>query len=337
MKDLVSLIRGIPKVELHLHIEGTLEPELMFALEQRNRVELPYHSVDEVRRAYEFSDLQSFLDIYYQGARVLREERDFFELTWAYLERVHRDNVRHVEIFFDPQAHTIEGVSFETIVWGIQRALDQAKLDFGMTSGLIMCFLRDLTAEEAMETLEQALDYKDQILGVGLDSAEVGHPPVKFDDVFNRARMEGFRVVAHAGEEGPAEYIWQALDNLGAERIDHGVRAVEDEELIERLRTDQIPLTVCPLSNVKLRVFDKLEDHNLKDLLDLGLRVTVNSDDPSYFGGYIGDNFLAVAEALSLGPDAIERLVRNSIDAAFVDDDRKTELHKEVDDFLAQP
>ena len=336
MKELVSLIRGIPKVELHLHIEGTLEPEHMFELEQRNHIPLPYKSVEEVRGAYDFSDLQSFLDIYYQGARVLREERDFFELTWAYLERVHEQNVRHTEIFFDPQAHTIEGVSFETIVTGIQRALADAKTQFGISSGLIMCFLRDLSAEEAMETLEQALDFKDQIIGVGLDSAEVGNPPVKFADVFNRARVEGFRVVAHAGEEGPSEYVWQALDNLGAERIDHGVRAVEDDELVERLRADQIPLTVCPLSNVKLRVFDKLEDHNLKNLLDLGLRATVNSDDPSYFGGYIGDNFLAVAEALSLGRDQIERLVRNSIDAAFVDANRRDELHKEVDAFLTQ-
>ena len=336
MAELVPFIHGIPKVELHLHIEGTLEPELMFELEQRNHIPLPYKSVEEVRHAYEFSDLQSFLDIYYQGARVLREERDFFELTWAYLERIHQDNVRHAEIFFDPQTHTIEGVPFETIVTGIQRALGDAKAKFGMTSGLIMCFLRDLSAEEAMETLEQALDFKDQIIGVGLDSAEVGNPPVKFDDVFNRARVEGFRVIAHAGEEGPAEYVWQALDNLGAERIDHGVRAVEDGELVERLRADQMPFTVCPLSNVKLRVFDKLEDHNLKELLDRGLQATVNSDDPSYFGGYIGDNFLAVADALNLEAAQIERLVRNSIDAAFVDDTRKDELHREVDAFLAQ-
>ena len=241
-----------------------------------------------------------------------------------------------MEIFFDPQTHTIEGVPFETIVTGIQRALAEAKAQFGISSGLIMCFLRDLSAEEAMETLEQALDFKDQIVGVGLDSAEAGNPPVKFADVFSRARVEGFRVVAHAGEEGPSEYVWQALDNLGAERIDHGVRALEDDELVERLRADRIPLTVCPLSNVKLRVFDKLEDHNLKGLLDLGLRATVNSDDPSYFGGYIGDNFLAVAAALGLGPDEIERLVRNSIDAAFVDAARQDELHKEVDAFLAQ-
>ena len=336
MAELVPFIRGIPKVELHLHIEGTLEPELMFELEQRNHIQLPYDSIEEVRRAYDFRDLQSFLDIYYQGARVLREEQDFFELTWAYLERVHLDNVRHAEIFFDPQAHTIEGVPFETIVTGIQRALTDGKTQFGISSGLIMCFLRDLSAEEAMETLEQALDFKDQIVGVGLDSAEAGNPPVKFADVFDRARVEGFRVVAHAGEEGPSEYVWQALDNLGAERIDHGVRAVDDDELVERLRVDRIPLTVCPLSNVKLRVFDKLEDHNLKALLDLGLRATVNSDDPSYFGGYIGDNFLAVADALGLGPDEIERLVRNSINVAFVDAARKDELHKEVDALLAQ-
>ena len=337
MTDLVSLIRGIPKVELHLHIEGTLEPELMFELEKRNHVPLPYETIEEIRRAYEFTDLQSFLDIYYQGARVLREERDFFELTWAYLERVHQDNVRHTEIFFDPQTHTIEGVPFETIVTGIQRALSDAKAQFGISSGLILCFLRDLSAEEAMETLEQALEFKDEIVGVGLDSAEVGNPPVKFAEVFNRARVEGFRVVAHAGEEGPAEYIWQALDNLSVERIDHGVRAVEDDDLVNRLRTDRIPLTVCPLSNVKLRVFDKLEEHNLKKLLNLGLMATVNSDDPSYFGGYIGDNFLAVAKALNLEAEHIERLVRNSIDAAFVDDARRDELHKEVDAYLAQP
>jgi len=328
------VIRGIPKVELHLHIEGTLEPELMFELEQRNQIALPYHSVEEVRRAYDFRDLQSFLDIYYQGARVLREERDFFDLTRAYLERVHGQNVRHVEIFFDPQAHATEGVPFETVITGIQRALADGKSRLGISSGLIMCFLRDRSADEAMETLAEALPFKGQIVGVGLDSAEVGNPPEKFLDVFSRAREEGFRVVAHAGEEGPPEYIWQAVDQLGAERIDHGVRAVEDKRLVERLRKDQIPLTVCPLSNVKLRVFDKLEDHNLKELLDLGIQATVNSDDPSYFGGYIGENFLEVADALHLTRDHIERLVRNSIDASFADTARKKELHKEVDDYL---
>ena len=329
-----TLIRGIPKVELHLHIEGTLEPELMFDLEQRNHITLPYRSVEEVRNAYDFRDLQSFLDIYYQGTRVLRKERDFFDLTWAYLERVHEQNVRHAEIFFDPQVHATEGVSFETVVGGIQRALADGKSRLGISSGLIMCFLRDRSADEAMKTLEAALPFKDQIVGVGLDSAEVGNPPEKFLDIFTQARGEGFRVVAHAGEEGPPEYIWQAIDLLGAERIDHGVRAVEDKRLIERLRKDQIPLTVCPLSNVKLRVFDKLDEHNLKVLLDLGLRATVNSDDPAYFGGYIGDNFLEVADALHLAPEHIEQLVRNSIDGAFVDTSRKEELHQEVDAYL---
>jgi adenosine deaminase len=330
-----ELIRGIPKVELHLHIEGTLEPELMFELEQRNRISLPYSSVEEVRRAYGFRDLQSFLDIYYEGARVLREERDFFDLTRAYLERVHKQNVRHAEIFFDPQVHTAEGVPFETVVTGIRRALADGKTRLGISSALIMCFLRDRSADEAMETLEQALPFKDQIVAVGLDSAEVGNPPEKFLDVFNRARKEGFRTVAHAGEEGPPEYIWQALDGLGVERIDHGVRAVEDERLIERLRADQIPLTVCPLSNVRLGVFDNLEAHNLKQLLDLGLRATVNSDDPAYFGGYITENFLAVADVFGLGPSDIERLVRNSIEASFADATRKEELRTEVDDYFA--
>jgi len=330
-----TLIRGIPKVELHLHIEGTLEPELMFELEQRNRISLPYRSVEEVRKAYNFRDLQSFLDIYYQGARVLREEEDFFDLTWAYLQRAHTQNVRHTEIFFDPQVHVAEGVPFGTVVRGIHRALAEGTSRLGISSGLIMCFLRDRSAEEAMKTLEEALAFREQIVGVGLDSAEMGNPPEKFLDVFARAREEGFRVVAHAGEEGPPEYIWQAIEKLGAERIDHGVRAVEDARLVERLREEQIPLTVCPLSNVKLRVFEKLEGHNLKELLRLGLRATVNSDDPAYFGGYISDNFLAVADALQLTRDHVERLVRNSIDAAFTSPARKEALHQEVDSYLA--
>jgi adenosine deaminase len=331
-----KLIRGIPKVELHLHIEGTLQPELMMELAQRNGITLPYGSVEEVHRVYAFRDLQSFLDIYYDAARVLREERDFYDLTWAYLERVHDQNVRHVEIFFDPQIHTADGVPFPTVVTGIRRALAEGELRFGISSGLIMCFLRDRTAQEAMETLEQALPFKGEILAVGLDSAEVGHPPEKFVAVFNRARKEGFRAVAHAGEEGPPEYIWQALDRLGVERIDHGVRCVEDQRLVERLRADQTPLTVCPLSNVKLGVFDNLGAHNLKQLLDLGLRATVNSDDPAYFGGYLTENFLAVADPLGLGRDEIECLVRNSIEASFADPRRKEKLRLEVEDYLAR-
>jgi len=328
-----NAIRQLPKVELHLHIEGSLEPELMFSLAERNGIKLPYSSIDEVRAAYDFSDLQSFLDIYYAGAQVLLKEQDFYDMTWAYLEHCRADKVRHTEIFFDPQTHTDRGVAFETVIEGISRALQDGREQLGITSHLILCFLRHLSAEAAMETLEQALPWKDRIIGVGLDSSEKGHPPEKFQAVFDRARAEGFLTVAHAGEEGPPEYIEQALDLLKVERIDHGVRCLENPLLVRRLQKEQIPLTVCPLSNVKLCVFDRLEDHNLKQLLDAGLCVTINSDDPAYFGGYVGQNFLETATALNLGLEDLETLARNAVKASFLDDAAKQDLMIQIDDW----
>ena len=309
----------LPKAELHLHIEGTLEPDLMFELARRNGVRLPYLDAEAVRQAYRFSNLQSFLDVYYQACSVLIHERDFHELTTAYLTRAREQGVRHVEVFFDPQTHTARGVKLETVVRGIGGALSEAR-QRGMTSHLIMCFLRDRSADDAMATLEQALAHRDVIFGVGLDSAEVGHPPEKFRDVFARATSEGFRAVAHAGEEGPPDYIWQALDLLGAERIDHGVRCLEDRSLVRRLEADRIPLTVCPFSNVKLRVVDTLEQHPLARMLEHGLCATVNSDDPAYFGGYVGENLAGVATALRLDDATIIALARNSFEASFLDD-----------------
>ena len=323
-------LAALPKAELHLHIEGTLEPELMFELARRNRVALPYADVESVRQAYVFADLQSFLDIYYRACSVLREEQDFYELTRAYLERARADGVRHAEIFFDPQTHTARGVGFDKVVLGISRALREGET-LGISSRLIMCFLRDLPAESALATLEQAAPYQDLITGVGLDSAEVGHPPVKFAEVYREALAAGFRVVAHAGEEGPPDYIWQALDVLGVERVDHGVRCLEDSRLVERLVADQMPLTVCPLSNLKLRVVDTIDHHPLARMLDQGLRATVNSDDPAYFGGYIAGNFAAVASALPLSTDALVQLARNSFQASFLDDRAKASHLAEID------
>ena len=320
----------LPKAELHLHIEGTLEPELMFELARRNGVRLPYPNAEAVRRAYRFDNLQSFLDVYYRACSVLIHERDFYELTTAYLARARAQGVRHVEIFFDPQTHTARGVKLETVVRGIGRALTEARKR-GMTSHLIMCFLRDLTVDDAMATLEQALAHRDMIFGVGLDSAEVGHPPQKFRDVFDRAISAGFRAVAHAGEEGPPEYIWQALDVLGAERIDHGVRCLEDRSLVQRLATDRIPLTVCPFSNVKLRVVETLEQHPLQKMLEHGLCATVNSDDPAYFGGYVGENLAGVAEALRLDDATLVQLARNSFEASFLDDEARARHLAELD------
>ncbi len=328
------LIRDIPKAELHIHIEGSLEPELMFELAERNAIALPFNSVEEVRRAYDFRDLQSFLDIYYEGARVLLREQDFYDLTRAYLERASAQNVRHAEIFFDPQTHTDRGVPFETVVTGIHQALADAEHRLGISTKLILCFLRHLSAAAALETLLSSLPFKEWIVGVGLDSSEIGHPPEKFREVFDRARAEGFRTVAHAGEEGPPEYIWQALDQLKVARIDHGVRCVEDPRLVERLRVEQVPLTVCPLSNVKLRVFDRIEDHNLKRLLDLGLCVTVNSDDPAYFGGYLAENLMAAQEALNLNSNDIYQLARNSFEAAFLNAEEKQKLIAELDGYF---
>ncbi|MBV8537011.1 MAG: adenosine deaminase, partial [Alphaproteobacteria bacterium] len=283
MVELAQFIQGLPKAELHLHIEGTLEPELCMALAARNKVELRFRSIEELRAAYRFRNLQDFLDLYYQNTGALRQARDFYDLTRAYLDRAHRQSVRHAEIFFDPQAHTRRGIEFPQVIDGIQRACDDARRECGISTRLILCFLRDLSAESAMDALEQALPHKGRIVGVGLDSAEVGHPPAKFKDVFARARREGFRVVAHAGEEGPPAYVWGALDELEVARIDHGVRSLEDDALVKRLAADQVPLTVCPLSNLRLHVVSALAEHPLKRMLAAGLVVTVNSDDPAYF------------------------------------------------------
>lgn len=326
-----DLVRELPKAELHLHIEGTLEPDLMLALGERNRVPLPYATVEEARQAYEFTDLQSFLDIYYEGTSVLRTEGDFHDLTWSYLQRVRRDNVVHAEVFFDPQAHTERGVPFEAVLEGIRTALEAADSELGITSRLILCFLRHLSAEQAMATLEQALPHRDAIVGVGLDSSEIGNPPSRFAPVFERARAEGFLAVAHAGEEGPPEYIREALDLLHARRIDHGVRCLEDEGLVERLRREQVPLTVCPLSNVKLRVFDRIEEHNIAALLEARLCVTVNSDDPAYFGGYINDNYEAVRVAHEIDRAGLFRLARNSFVGSFLDEAAKKRHLAELD------
>ena len=327
-----DFIRKLPKTELHVHIEGTLEPELMFELARRNGVELPFGSVEEVRAAYSFENLQSFLDIYYQGMSVLLREEDFCDLTMAYLRRARRDGVAHAEIFFDPQGHTERGVPFETAIEGVRRGLDAGLEETGVTSRLIMCFLRHLDEEDAFRTLEQAMPYRDRIAAVGLDSTERGHPPRKFERVFRKAREAGFLTVAHAGEEGPPEYVREALDLLQVARIDHGNRALEDPALVRRLADEQVPLTVCPLSNLKLCGVTDMRDHPLKRMLDAGLMVTVNSDDPAYFGGYVADNSIAVKDALDLSIEDVVALARNSVAASFLDDAEKARLADEVDD-----
>jgi adenosine deaminase len=316
--DTREYLRALPKAELHVHIEGTLEPELAFQLAAKHGVRLPYASVEELRRAYDFSNLQSFLDIYYAGTEVLRDAEDFYLLTQAYLRKAHAEGIVHVEIFFDPQAHAPRGVTLSTLLAGMRRALVEAKSEFGITFRLILCFLRHLSAADAMRTLEESLPHKSLIDAVGLDSSEAGHPPAKFVDVFARAREAGLPAVAHAGEEGPPAYIHEALDLLHVLRIDHGVRCEEDEELVQRLAKERVPLTMCPLSNLKLRVFDRIESHNLKRLLHRGLCVTVNSDDPAYFGGYLLDNYLAVHRALDLSRADLAMLARNSIEASFL-------------------
>ena len=329
--DVAGFVAALPKAELHLHIEGTFEPELMFTIAERNGVRLPYASVEEVRAAYAFSNLQDFLDIYYAGASVLVEERDFYDLTWAYLARARADNVRHAEIFFDPQTHTERGVPFATVVEGIGRALEDAEARLGLTSRLIMCFLRHLDEAAAIDTLDMAMAHRDRIAGVGLDSSERGHPPSKFREVFRRARAAGLLAVAHAGEEGPAEYIREALDLLEVVRIDHGNACLEDDDLVADLVRRRMPLTVCPLSNVRLRVVDDIAAHPLARMLDRGLFVTVNSDDPAYFGGYVNDNYVAVAEALGLGRDDLVRLARNSFEASWLDGPAKAARLAELD------
>ena len=330
-----DFIRRLPKAELHIHIEGSFEPDLMFEIARRNGVRIPFDSVEAVRAAYEFEDLQSFLDIYYQGMGVLLEERDFYDLTMAYLRRAHDDGVVHAEIFFDPQGHTGRGVAFETVMNGIWLALQDGEQAFGITSRLIMCFLRHLDEDDAFRTLEQAMTYRDRIAGVGLDSSEVGHPPRKFQRVFARARAAGLMAVAHAGEEGPPDYVEEALDLLRVERIDHGNRALERPALIERLAAEQVPLTVCPLSNLKLGVVTDLHEHPLKLMLESGLMATVNSDDPAYFGGYVLDNFTASRDALKLSADDIVTLARNSITASWASEAQKQGWLAEIDAMAA--
>jgi adenosine deaminase len=331
-----AFIQDLPKVELHLHIEGSLEPELLFKLAQRNGISLPYASPEALRTAYDFEDLQSFLDIYYQGANALITEQDFYDLTWAYLERCKADNVIHTEIFFDPQTHTERGIAFETVIKGIHRALQDGETTLGMTSQIIMCFLRHLSEDSAIETLKQALPHKDLIVGVGLDSSEQGHPPEKFARVFKMAKEHGFLTVAHAGEEGPAQNIVDAIELLGVSRVDHGVRCVESDELVARLIETKMPLTVCPLSNIKLCVFDDMSQHNIVSLLRKGVAVTINSDDPAYFGGYMTDNFKAVSEAHEMTHQELAQLTINAINASFIDESTKREYRSRVANFVAR-
>lgn len=335
MTSLHSFIEGAPKVELHCHIEGTLMPEMMWQKAQEKGIKLRYNSVEEIRAAYNFSNLQEFLDLYYEGMKVLETEQDFYDLTMAYLQKCDEQNVIHTEIFFDPQAHTSRGIAFETVIKGITQALDDAQKDMGISSHIIMHFLRHLDEADAFKTLEQARPYKDRIIAVGLDSSEVGHPPSKFERVFAEARKQGYLTVAHAGEEGPPAYVWEALDLLKVSRIDHGNRSLEDAALVERLVKEKMPLTVCPLSNLKLCGVKDMRDHLLKEMLRLGLMATVNSDDPAYFGGYMNENFIAVADALGLDKSDIIQLLKNGIDASFASEEDKNGMHYELDNYIA--
>ena len=331
MPEIETLIKRLPKCELHIHIEGSLEPELMFALAQRNNVKLPYDSIEAVRRAYQFGNLQDFLDVYYQGMSVLVTEQDFYDLAFAYLKRARADNVRHVEMFFDPQGHTARGVAFATVIDGLSRAIADARRELGGDASLIMCFLRHLDEADAEKTLDNALAFRDRIAGIGLDSSETGHPPSKFRRVFQRAHDAGFFLTAHAGEEGPPGYVWEALDVLGVKRIDHGNRSLEDKSLVARLARERMALTVCPLSNLRLRVVDDLAHHPLRRMMDKGLVVTVNSDDPAYFGGYVNDNFRAVGRALELTGEEIIAIVGNSVQASLLSTAAKAETMAEID------
>ena len=326
---IVDFINQTPKAELHLHIEGSLEPELMFKLSKRNKIEIPFKSVEEIKSAYNFTNLDSFLKIYYEGSNVLINEEDFFDLTWEYILKCKKDNIVHTEIFFDPQSHLPRGIKFDTIINGIDKALKKAEKDYGITSKIIMCFLRHLDEDQCFDVLKEACNYKDKIIGIGLDSSEKGNPPSKFKRLFEQAIKEEFLTVAHAGEEGPPEYIWDSLNLLKIKRVDHGVQCLNDEKLVEKLVKDQIPLTVCPLSNVKLCVFDKLENHNLKKMLDKGLRVMVNSDDPAYFGGYLNKNLIETSKALNLKIEDVKKLIENSFKSSFLNDqDKKNWLKK---------
>ena len=330
LENVISFIKKSPKSELHLHIEGSLEPELMFKLSKRNKIEIPFKSVEEIRSAYNFTNLDSFLKIYYEGSNVLINEEDFFDLTWEYILRCKQDNIVHTEIFFDPQSHIPRGVNFDKIINGIDKALKKAEKDFNITSKIIMCFLRHLDEESCFDVLKKACNYKDKIVGVGLDSSEKGNPPTKFKRLFELAMKEGFLTVAHAGEEGPPDYIWDSLNILKVKRIDHGVQCLNDEKLVDKLIKEQIPLTVCPLSNIKLCVFDKLENHNLKKMLDKGLRVMINSDDPAYFGGYLNKNLIETSKALDLDLQDIKKLIKNSFKSSFLDEEKKKKWLKKI-------
>ncbi|WP_299257037.1 adenosine deaminase [uncultured Aquimarina sp.] len=336
MTSIEQFIKKIPKTELHLHIEGTFEPELMFEIAKRNQKKIPYDSVSELKNAYKFNNLQEFLDIYYAGANVLITEQDFYDLTWAYLTKVHEQNVVHVEIFFDPQTHTDRGISFDTVIKGIRTALEDGKEKLGITYKLIMSFLRHLDEASAFKTLEQSLPYRDWISAVGLDSSEVGNPPSKFQRVFEKSIEEGFLTVAHAGEEGPAEYIWEALDLLKITRIDHGNRCLDDEKLVNKLADKQIPLTLCPLSNLELKVVPDLKDHPIAKMMDKNLLVTVNSDDPAYFGGYMNENYLGIAQALNLSKEQITTLVKNSFKASWLSDQEKEKSIQKINQYYQE-
>ena len=322
--SLIEFIKKSPKAELHLHIEGTLEPELMFRLAKRNNIKIPFSNIDEAKKAYNFSNLESFLKIYYEGAKVLIKEQDFFDLTWAYVLKCNEDNIVHTEIFFDPQTHTNRGINFNIVINGIYKALKKGEKEFGLSFKIIMCFLRHLDEENGFKILDQAIAHKDKILGVGLDSSETGNPPSKFEKLFKKAIENNFITVAHAGEEGPPEYIWEALNLLNVKRIDHGVQCLKDEKLVEKLSKNQTPLTVCPLSNIKLRVFNKLEDHNIKRMLDKKLMVMVNSDDPAYFGGYLNKNLIDTQVALNLSQDEVKTLLINSFKSSFLNEEKKS-------------
>jgi adenosine deaminase len=328
---MIDLIKRLPKAELHLHIEGSLEPELMFKLAKRNNIQIPYENIEDVRHAYNFTNLQSFLDIYYAGANVLIHKQDFYDLTHEYILKCVENNIIHTEIFFDPQSHTSRGISFETVITGIKEALDDAKEKYGITSCIIMCFLRHLSQEEALETFNQALCFKSDITAVGLDSSELGNPPSKFEEVFKKAKEQGFKLVAHAGEEADVFYIYEALDLLEIQRIDHGVQSIKSDELMKRLKKEQIPLTVCPNSNIELKVFENYKEHNIKKLLDYGLNVTVNSDDPAYFKGYLNQNFINLYENLELSKEDIITLVKNSFNSSFIGEKLKKEYILKVD------
>ena len=330
MEDIAKFIREVPKTELHLHIEGTLEPELMFDLAKRNGIKIPYSNVNEVKSAYNFSNLETFLNIYYEGSKVLINEQDFFDLTWSYAIKCREDNIVHTEIFFDPQAHLSRGIKFETVINGINKALLKANKEFGLTYKIIMCFLRHLDEKSAFKVLDQAIEHKDKIIAVGLDSSEKGNPPSKFKNVFKKAIKEGFLTVAHAGEEGPPEYIWEAINLLEVKRIDHGVQCLKDEKLTKELIKKQIPLTVCPLSNVKLCVFKNLKEHNLKDMLNAGLMVMVNSDDPAYFGGYLNENLVKSQAALNLSKNELKTLIINSFKSSFLSEEKKMKWIKKI-------